>query len=232
MKRFLTLLLVLIGIYKAIGQTVEKDIVLATVEKGYFIIPASALSDTTVKAVGMPFFHPRKKVRDKKMFEIYWHPGCTDGSFTITVTPKQIFFTEEHDNPNPNHLYWVQDITSLQYAVIAEFLKKDSLKGFKNLTNKYSKGYVFYDEAYSIKTSALDQLTEEEFSEFLQNCDSIKYKQIVKVLNLFNTMVTTKADSIMIPTMEELAEVEPKLYSSSISQLKDWIRFKERIIQK
>lgn len=229
MKRIFTLLLVLVGAYgAAMAQTIGKEIALVTPEKGYFVIPEAALTDTTIKAVGRPFYNPKKKVRDKKMFELYWHLGCTDGSFSVTVTPKQLFLTDDLGGKHPNSLYWVQNISPAQYAAISESLKTNTPEGFKNLTNKFSKAYVFYDEAYTnSRTAALEKLPEEEYDTFLQNCDSINYEQIAKSYSLLNSLISNGSGKVAVPTKEELAQVEPKFYSSNMIDLFSWIRAEE-----
>lgn len=228
MKRIFTLLLALVGTYSAVAQTIGKEIVMVDTEKGYFIIPETALTDTVVKAVGRPFYNPKKKERNKKTFELYWLPSCTDGSFSITVTPKQIFLTDDLADKHPSYIYWVQNISPSQYTAISASLKSSTPEGFKNLTDKYSKGYVFYDEAYATSSAALEKLPENEYNVFLQNCDSVEYEQIAKIYSLMNTLISDEKAKVAIPTKEELAQVKPKFYGSNIYSLFSWIRANER----
>ena len=54
---------------------------------------------------------------------ITWNdtPGI-DGDFMLVVHPKQLFLRSGHNNPNPNFVYWVEQLSESQYTQLVKFL--------------------------------------------------------------------------------------------------------------
>ncbi|RAK65738.1 hypothetical protein [Hymenobacter edaphi] len=47
-----------------------------------------------------------------------WPFTSIDGQLGLYITRRQIYLQSGHNNPNPNHLYWVQNITPVQFQAI------------------------------------------------------------------------------------------------------------------
>jgi len=65
---------------------------------------------------------------EPKRYMITWNdtPGI-DGDFMLVVHPKQLFLRSGHNNPNPNYVYWVEQLSERQSAGLVKFL--DAYKG-------------------------------------------------------------------------------------------------------
>jgi hypothetical protein len=53
---------------------------------------------------------------------ITWNdtPGI-DGEFMLVVHSKQLFLRSGHNNPNPNYVYWVDQLSEGQYTKLVKF---------------------------------------------------------------------------------------------------------------
>lgn len=112
------------------SQTIDghkkRIIFINTIDRGdYFYIPQAAFSDS-IDAVlfqdkGLSRVHP-----NKRPVVFSWYSNCNDGNYNLTITPEQIFFSSGHDNPNPNYLYWIVDISKEQFEAINEGVRKSA----------------------------------------------------------------------------------------------------------
>jgi hypothetical protein len=60
---------------------------------------------------------------EPKRYMIAWNDTpATDGEFVLVVHPKQLFLRSRHDNPNPNYVYWVEQLSEGQYTQLVKFL--------------------------------------------------------------------------------------------------------------
>jgi hypothetical protein len=88
---------------------------------------------------------PHTASMDPKRYMIAWNdtPG-TDGDFILVVHPTQLFLRSAHNNPNPNFVYWVEQITEGQYTRIAKFL--DVYRGQLFRRNRWERwpGYTLF----------------------------------------------------------------------------------------
>jgi hypothetical protein len=60
---------------------------------------------------------------EPKRYMIAWNdtPGI-DGDFMLVVHPTQLFLRSGHNNPNPNYIYWVEQLSESQYTKLVKFL--------------------------------------------------------------------------------------------------------------
>ena len=101
----------------------------------YDYIPPLYLTNSTLGII-----HPYRFVEENselESFEIFWSSLCTDGRYSLIVTPEQIYLTSGHENPNSSCLFWILSIDSLIYQQI--------LVGFQ----KKHKQYYYFDESYN-----------------------------------------------------------------------------------
>lgn len=82
---------------------------------------------------------------EPKRYMITWNdtPGI-DGDFMLVVHPKQLFLRSGHNNPNPNYVYWVEQLSQSQYTKLVKFL--DAYKGQLLRRNRWDRwpGYTLF----------------------------------------------------------------------------------------
>ena len=88
---------------------------------------------------------PHTASMEPKRYMITWNdtPGI-DGDFMLVVHPKQLFLRSGHNNPNPNYVYWVQQLSDGQYPELVRFL--DAYKGQQFRRDRWSRwsGYTLF----------------------------------------------------------------------------------------
>lgn len=88
---------------------------------------------------------PHTASMEPKRYMITWNdtPGI-DGQFMLVVHPKQLFLRSGHDNPNPNYVYWVEQLSEGQYARLVKFL--DAYNGRLFRRDRWSRwpGYTLF----------------------------------------------------------------------------------------
>ena len=54
-------------------------------------------------------------------YEVMWNSNEIDGSYRLIIGPEQIHLASGHNNPNPNHIFWVTSSTEALFrtAIIA-----------------------------------------------------------------------------------------------------------------
>ena len=64
--------------------------------------------------------------------------------FMLVVHPKQWFLRSGHNNPNPNYVYWVAEVSEAQYTELAKFL--DAYSGQLFRRNRWDQwpGYTLF----------------------------------------------------------------------------------------
>lgn len=88
---------------------------------------------------------PRTASMEPKRYMITWNdtPGI-DGDFMLVVHPRQLFLRSGHNNPNPNFVYWVEQLSEGQYMELVKFL--DAYKGQLFRRNRWERwpGYTLF----------------------------------------------------------------------------------------
>jgi hypothetical protein len=205
------------------AKEIQESWLVKTVEKdGYYYIPETVCGDS-VRAVLHPLYHPDRKFKDKKVFEIYWGTSCNDGSYQLLITPEQIFLVSGHENPNPNHLYWVQNLTPNQYNQIVSSLKAQTPDGFEDLSEPYPERYVFKDMSYKESLTIPEYWTEKHLEEFHSTCEVLKRKQVEKLNNTLNSMIAMDAEKLNL-TKFKTNKMTPRLFGYSSESLRDWVK--------
>lgn len=86
--------------------------------------PAPAEFDSVYHVVVLPndllsgkydYVRCKYGMRDRNTVEYHWDSWTTDGYFILVFTPHQMILYTNHENPNPNRIYWVAPITVQQY---------------------------------------------------------------------------------------------------------------------
>jgi hypothetical protein len=88
---------------------------------------------------------PHTASMEPKRYMITWNdtPGI-DGDFMLVVHPKQLFLRSGHNNPNPNYVYWVEQLSEGQYTQLVKFL--DAYIGQRFGRNRWDQwaGYTLF----------------------------------------------------------------------------------------
>lgn len=135
---------------------------------GYDYIPIEYLKDSTIIGLTHYFEFPIR-TKKAKSFTFLWNSYCIDGRYYMEVTPEQIYLFSGHENPNPNHLYWVLNIS------------KDVL----NILSKNSKKIKDLD-------CASDGCFDEKFSEEkypIEECGELRLNQVEKFIEIINSFI-------------------------------------------
>ncbi|MCC3158836.1 hypothetical protein LJ737_16455 [Hymenobacter sp. 15J16-1T3B] len=93
---------------------------------GVTVMPPYAL-DSTVTGLLVYDDYPHSKHKGKATKRGYWFkwPYFTvDGSLCLYITRRQLYLRTGHENPNPNMLHWVQDLTPAQFQAIDAALRQ------------------------------------------------------------------------------------------------------------
>ena len=155
-----------------------------TLDRGdYEVIPSEAFRPDVVGVVQQVRFD-HKPIKGEIPLTFSWFSICTDGHYTVTVTPEQIYLTTGHENPNPNHLYWVLAVTKSQYEVIKHRITSRPPIGFLDLS-KELKGTEL---AYKSKSGALmDMPSGWSDKQYQAYCISELNSQLANIFQLLNS---------------------------------------------
>jgi len=206
------------------AQTKERLIVANTIDKSdYFYIPKSAFADS-VNAVLYQDKTSAKTNPSKTPVQLSWIAFCIDGSYNISITPEQIFFSSSHENPNPNRLFWVIEIDSIQYAQIKKGICKKLPKSFENISKFNLESITaFRDTTYKDSFSSKEKGSDSTNTSSEQNCKQHKWMQLRKCFAILNACITNKDKKITLPDELQAEQMSPKLFSYFKDELLDWL---------
>jgi hypothetical protein len=225
--RIILLIIFCSTILNLLAQTKNKFVIAETIDKkDYFYIPKTALADT-VKAILYQDKVNKKINPNKRPIEFYWISTCNDGYYNLTITPQQIFFSSSHDNPNPNFLYWVIDIDSLQYKQIKKGLEQKPPYGFENLSKNYRQSLtVFYDKKYKDTFSIPEKWTDTIVQHRDLYCKAQIKAQLDRYSSIVNSYIIDTKMKVQFPTDEQAEKMRPKYFSFFKQELYDWVPVK------
>lgn len=63
--------------------------------------------------------------------EITWRSPAIDGEMALVLTDEQLYLQSGHDNPRPNHIYWLAAATAEQHAAVRDYLAQQLQKHAK-----------------------------------------------------------------------------------------------------
>lgn len=201
-----------------IAQTKSKYIFVKTIDKkNYFYIPQYAFSDS-VNGVIYQDKTLSKVALHKKSFSFFWNSICNDGSYYLTITPEQIYFSSGHNNPNPNYLFWVINITNSQSQLLKKTFFKQTPEGFSK-NAEYNPIYYFdekYVDTFSIPENWTDSILKIESI----YCENQIKTQLVRYFSLINSYIKEPSEKI---NFLENKKVRQKYFSSSKQEIIDWM---------
>lgn len=205
----------------------KKFVIANAIDKGdYFYIPRSALADS-VSGILHPDMHHRKVSLAKKPIELIWTSMCNDGYFILYITPEQIFFRSGHDNPNPNYLYWVVDIDSLQFRAIRDGITRNPPKGFQDHSDTYMSQLLYWDVGYKDGFAIPEEWTEQSEKRFTAYCGQKMQDQLKKFSAILNSYLSRTNKKINLPITSQIPSVKPKYFGSSRNDLRGGVIIEE-----
>lgn len=216
MKIQLIILLLLLSTYNFYAQ----NLIIKTIDRGnYNYIPKLAFSDSVGGIEHVDF--RLRNVNEKKEFVIYWNSLCTDGSYDLTITPEQIYFSTSHDNPSPNLLFWVIEIDSTQYNCIKNGLINNLPERFINYSYNYDGSYIFLDTSYRENIIIPENWIDEKLEKFDIYCKYLIEKQLKQYTVIFNNYIQCENKSIILPFIIDYEKV--KYFYWNRKELQNWI---------
>jgi hypothetical protein len=215
---------------KGMIKQTYKYILVNTIDKGdYFYIPNSWLSNS-VDAILFQNKTLLKVDPDNRPINFYWSSRCIDGEYILTVTPQQIFFSTGHNNPNPNFLYWIMDISKKQFQLINKGVRKKAPKYFLNLNAPQHDGsfqdqseYHFIQESFHepcLMPKVWNKTTELRFSTC---CDTTISRQLALYFKILNNYIASESDKLKLSNIQKSRGKFPKYFSSFEEDIHDWI---------
>ena len=88
---------------------------------------------------------PHTVSRDPKRYMIAWNDTpAIDGDFIFVVHPTQLFLRSGHNNPNPNYVYWVEQLSDTQYKMLVTVLDDYNGPSFRRNRSDRWPGYTLY----------------------------------------------------------------------------------------
>ncbi|MGI4972376.1 MAG: hypothetical protein ACRYGH_25825 [Janthinobacterium lividum] len=214
-------------LFHAAAQATSGPILTTTLDRGdYFFIPQNALADS-IDGIVYQDKTLRKVPITNRPIIIYWFSICNDGSYKLTITPEQIFFASGHDNPNPNHLYWVITIDRNRYEAIRRGLAKNPSKNLLDLSKIAQAPGMFKDKS---TVSYLDKFrdigsTPDGWSDAERNsyCEAQIKNKLDAYFNLLNSYILSSQGKLDYPKSNS-----PKLFSYFEEEIKYWLPMKTK----
>lgn len=87
------------------------------------VMPPYALDENLTGLVVYSSYPRTKSPAAPRGYWFNWPFTSVDGTLDLYVSRRQIYLQSGHNNPNPNFLYWVQNITPAQFQTIDGLLK-------------------------------------------------------------------------------------------------------------
>ena len=147
------------------------------------LVPAILKSGVTI-----PEPCPRTASMDPKRYMITWNDGpAIDGEFMLVVHPKQLFLRSGHNNPNPNYVYWVEQLSEGQYTKLVRFLDAYNGRLFRRNRRSQWPGYtLFLLRNPHISPHPPDRMTAEGEASWRSRSDAAVNSNLRRILKELN----------------------------------------------
>jgi len=210
------IMLILISTIRIHSQVVDTDplkIIKSQVDSVYnvSIIPDNALTGEFDLLITGQENDLCKKV-NTNLIEISWLSMYIDGRYVLVITPRQIYFKSGHDNPNPNHLYWLTRITVTQFVLIRNFLEAKRSSIFHDYTSGNSTNLTYYFDKAKIERYKVDFWTNRRYDNFQS------------LLKLINQPLSKIGEPVLIPSKEDFEKIRNLRLVIDIFELQDQIK--------
>jgi hypothetical protein len=197
-KLTLLLLLLATGLFSQVIENDSLKILYAETDSvdRFQLIPRNALSGDNDFLI-IYFDYDTIEVVEKKAIEISWPSTYIDGRYNLVISPKQIYLSSGHENPNPNFLYWINDINHEQFELIKNYLNEQNIRSLHNCTNEFSYRQSFFYNSYKKEKFATDNWTD------------MKYENFSRIVDLINYPLKSRNITIKIPDRKNFESIKP-----------------------
>ena len=154
----------------------------------------------------------RDSNKNENKIEISWTSYYIDGHYTLVITPKQIYLKSGHDNPNPNFLYWLTDISQNQFLSIKDYLNESESTFIHKYTNENSPCLT-----YSFSKAKIEKQKR-------KNWTTKRYDNFKTLMTRINKPLRKNGERINIPTEKEFNEIIKLRILIDINELQDQIK--------
>lgn len=173
---------------------------------GIQFIPLNALEGKyDVLITGIEF--DTLNIVKKKAIEIKWYSINITGTYYIIITPRQIYLRSGHENPNPNFLFWITDVTSAQYEILKNYLYNNTNRKLDDCTIEGSYYKSFFYNNYRKEKFRKGEWTD------------MQYKNFISILKLINRAFKSKEMCIEIPDYNNFNKIKPLLLVNDLREL-------------
>jgi hypothetical protein len=125
------------------------------------------------------------------------------------VNPKQIYLRTEHDNPYPNHLYWIINICTEQYNSIKKTISAQSGNSLSDKTTVNSL-YKTFEYIYSAEEEPIPyEWTYKEIISHKKDYKKKLYNNFTDILRSWNKVILQKELRLSVPSFKEFSSVKP-----------------------
>jgi len=216
MKATILIILVLVSTMLTYSQVVESDsskIINSQFDSLYkvSVIPDNALQGEFDLLVTSNNKDLMKKLNENRI-EISWTSYYIDGRYILVITPRQIYLRSNHDNPNPNYLYWLTSNTEGQYELIKHHLASNKSNIIHNYKSKKSSCLTYF----------FDKASEEKYER--DNWTNKRYDNFQTLMNLINKPLLESGEKISIPSQKEFNKTKILRLVIDIEELQDQIK--------
>jgi hypothetical protein len=215
---------------KSNTQNRDRSIIKSTIDRGdYFYIPAFAMEDS-VDAIVFQSKIMQKVDPEHRPVRLFWSSNCNDGHYILTVTPEQIFLSSGHDNPNPNFLFWVMDISKEQYSAINRGIRKKAPKNFYDVTAPRNDSlfqdeseYIYHQTSFHDPCPVPENWNKTNEQRFTACCETTLIKQTTYYFQLLNNYISTESLKLKLPDLKLLSQKPPTYFSYRQDEIREWL---------
>ncbi len=148
-------------------------------------------------------------IATKSEIEIFWPSPNIDGQYELVLNSQQIYLRSSHDNPNPNFLYWIDNIDRQQFELIRNYLKNHADNNFRVCINKFSSR-----ESYFFGNFKREKFLENNFADMLYDNLEVLIELLNKPLKLSNSTVT-------VPDIYDFLRIHPIRIITNAEQMRE-----------
>ncbi len=146
------------------------------------------------------------------LIEISWPSIYIDGRYILVVTPRQIYLISGHENPNPNYLYWLTNISDTQFNKIKDYLGTTQNSTIHNFTSENSSNLTYYFDKAKIEKYKGDNWTNKRYDNFQS------------LMKFINQPLNKNGEKILIPSRIDFKNIKFLRLVIDIFELQDQIK--------
>lgn len=155
-------------------------------------------------------FHYEENPKEhRRGYKICWPSAVISGNNVLYINHRQIYLRTEHDNPYPDFLYWIINISQEQYKIIEKAILK---MVNTELTNKTADNYFYNTFIYNEAIEEEPIPYEWTYNEIIKHKEDYKKKLFLNfrdILKSFNEFLRSDDLQILVPTFKEFCKVKP-----------------------